>query len=460
MWTERYNALTEQQKRRHVKGAQAAPEAQRLGGRGYAPAKRMEGRSERQHAVDDLALVMRGGVEVDPTTNSASRSLSALNLDSNVDFDAGIRALRGSLRKAATAERIAESIQSDVLNRHDQSVRGDTGCVTGVPHDVAQLLNAADWRLQPHDVAHQTFKHFRGSFPIAVDTVATLGKCNLKKEAHVVLHAKLRAVRAALHQPAIHDEAPVITKEEAATHASDCHTAGFCVHGSDGRDVVAMRAQLRAAITRTRFPKANKLGRELLSTSGVVIVAVAEEVADVAPDAAVGGASPVTVHNNWLHLGVVDLRRAEFEGQTLGHSGGNLAIAGDCVEVGLEGQWVFQDSWSFVRYMDKRLHWYLRFFFLPDSSRPLGTIRPIQCNAVELTPWPAASNRAVLFWRGGRDVEKAKRREQRRLQKEAVGAAQPRLRERTRIDGIYNKVFHCHTKTDVFVLCKFYTQYF
>ena len=85
------------------------------------------------------------------------------------------------MRKAATAERVAESIQSDVLNRHDQSARDDTGCVTGVPHDVAQLLNAADWRLQPHDVAHQTFKHFRGSFPIAVDTVATLGKCNLKK---------------------------------------------------------------------------------------------------------------------------------------------------------------------------------------------------------------------------------------------------------------------------------------
>ena len=181
VWTERYNALTEQQKRRHVKGAQAASEAQRLGGRGYAPTKRMEGRSERQHAVDDLALVMRSGVEVDPTTNSASRSLSALNLDSNVDFDAGIRALRGSLRKAASAERIAESIQSDVLNRHDQSARDDTGCVTGVPHDVAQLLSAAEWRLQPHDVAHQTFKHFRGSFPTAVDTAATLGKCNLKK---------------------------------------------------------------------------------------------------------------------------------------------------------------------------------------------------------------------------------------------------------------------------------------
>jgi hypothetical protein len=37
-------------------------------------------------------------------------------------------------------------------------------------------LGRQDWRLQPHAVASRTFKHVRGSFPMAMEAIATLGK--------------------------------------------------------------------------------------------------------------------------------------------------------------------------------------------------------------------------------------------------------------------------------------------
>ena len=288
-------------------------------------------------ASDDLALVMRSGGELDPSSNSASRSLSALNLDANTDFDAGIRILRGQ-RTAAAADKVSANIQGELLDKHSRSARDATGCITGLPSEVAQVLGAEDWQLQPHDVGHSTFKHFRGSFPLAVEAAATLGKANSKVMFNVAMAAKLRSLRTELHKPATHDEAPPITREEATIHKSDCNSAGFCVHGSDGRDVVAMRLSLRKALTRTRFPKANKLGRELLSTSGIVIAAIAEEPIIAAVGVAAEAVPAVRVHNHWLHLGAFDLKRVEFEGQTLCISGCGLTINGECAEVNLEGQ--------------------------------------------------------------------------------------------------------------------------
>ena len=200
-----------------------------------------------------------------------------------------------------------------------------------------------------------------------------------------------------------------------------------------------MRLSLRKALTRTRFPIANKLGRGLLSTSGIVIAAIAEEPIIAAVGVAAEAVPAVRVHNHWLHLGAFDLKRVEFEGQTLCISGCGLTINGECAEVNLEGQWEFLDSWSFVRHKDKHLQWYLRFFYLPDMLRPLGTIRPIQCTGMELAPWPHPDSLlAVLFWDGGRDIARAKRNEERRLLREAAGAPQPRLRAGTRInDSIF-----------------------
>ena len=148
------------------------------------------------------------------------------------------------------------------------------------------------------------------------------------------------------------------------------------------------------------------------------------------------GAVPVvTIHTHWMHVAVMDLLRIDFEGQALSTNGHNLAIAGDCREVNLEDLWTFLGSWSFVRDKDTRLSWYLRFFFLPHSMRPLGAVRPIQCTAAELEPWPAPACRAVLFGNGARVVERARKLEERQLLKEAVSAAQPRLRAGTRING-------------------------
>ena len=96
------------------------------------------------------------------------------------------------------------------------------------------------------------------------------------------------------------------------------------------------------------------------------------------------------------------------------------------------GQWTFVDSWAFVRFIPKQLLWYLRFFYLPDTLRPLGTIKPSECTVAEMEPWPIGSSRELLFGNNAREVERAKRSEERRLLKEATDASQKRLPDGTR----------------------------
>ena len=125
--------------------------------------------------------------------------------------------------------------------------------LAGAPPGVAQLLDAEDWRLPPHDVAFDTFRHLRGSCPLAVEVVVTLGKANNNVACNVTMAAKLRELRALLHQPALHDAAPKTIRAEAFILNVQCNQAGFSVHGVDSRSVVVMRIQLRAAISRKPF---------------------------------------------------------------------------------------------------------------------------------------------------------------------------------------------------------------
>jgi hypothetical protein len=425
----RWSAMTDAQKTRYVRGGEAAKEAERLGGRGYAPTKKMVERDARQNLAADQIVAMKSGAEINPATNSASRALSALNLDADVDFDAGVRSLRRSLRNASAAEQVSLAIQDDVINRHDRESRGKSGSMQGIPDGVTEALPTDSWRLLPHDVALPTFKHFRGSFPLATDAAEILGQCNQKGCVSVAYNSKLMQFHTDIHRPAVHDNAPVITRAEATLCKWDCYLAGFCVHGADGRDVVAMRLQLRLALTKVRFPADNKTDRNLLSKGGVVICAVAERHAAVTAAGGVAAADAlVSVLNHWVHIGAIDLKAVEFEAQTLTIMGAsNLPLAEVRPEVNLEGTWQFVNSWDFVKEKDKSLKWYFRCFFLPALTRMLGKIRPLQCTVSEMVPWPNDDNRKVLFWNGARDSACAKRLEESRQMREARAAAQPRL---------------------------------
>jgi hypothetical protein len=196
---QRYANLSESEKGRHIRGASAAREAQRLGGRGYAPTKRMVDRGHANRAADERTVTMRAAGEIDPSTNSAARSLSGLKLDDDADFDHGIRLLRGSLRRATVADKVSESIQDVALTNHDETHRDSTGALRDVPHAVTS----------------RTFKHVRGSFPMAMEAIATLGKSKGNVNFTAKMTEKLTSLRRKLHRPAVHELAPPISKTEA-----------------------------------------------------------------------------------------------------------------------------------------------------------------------------------------------------------------------------------------------------
>jgi hypothetical protein len=141
---------------------------------------------------------------------------------------------------------------------------------------------------------------------------------------------------------------------------------------------------------------------------------------------AIGPAPPFVVQcNQWLHIGLQELKPIVFEGHRLEPrtSSDTIDIVEPCGEVTLVGQWQFESTWTFVRDLCKTHVWYMRFFRISSSGRPLGYLRPIQCIVNELEPLTGV-NLAVRFWNGQTDIDLAKRTEERRLTREASKAAE------------------------------------
>jgi hypothetical protein len=421
-----YNNLPAAEKQAYEAMASSANEAIKLGSRGFRPNKRIVTGTVNRKSAEERSRALREAAELDPSNTSAAKSLQSMNLCSSTDFDDGIRALKRGLRAAAASDTIVTAIQDDVLADHDRSSRSDGGPFSKIPPHVAEALGA-EWKVYPHSFL-SNFQHVRGSFPAATKAIGTLAKANGAYDVSKSLSSKLRNLGGELHKPARHDSMAKASREASAKLTSPCNEAGFCVHGAAGRDTRGMKAQLLNVLTLQRFnPGNNKSGRGVLLRSGIVVCAIGcSKPPGVMLAGAVGPQPPDVVEcNRWLHIGVMELRPNAFEAHTLElrTPADKLDTTEPCGEITLVGKWEFESTWTFVRDLCKTHFWFLRFFHFSSSARPLGRLEPIQCVVKELEPLRGMS-RALRFWNGKDDVDRAARLEHNRIQREFKKAAE------------------------------------
>ena len=154
---------------RKVRDVQAAMDA---GGRGYRPAKRMVRTLAKAKTNAEEAEMLRTSGELDPLSNTcAARALEALELSNNVDFDEGVRIIKGGLRDATVGDKVLNALQDEVISKHKTDNRDAGGRCNGLPKDFADVLGT-DFHLLPHELCGN-MHHLRGSFPQAVKAAGT-----------------------------------------------------------------------------------------------------------------------------------------------------------------------------------------------------------------------------------------------------------------------------------------------
>ena len=406
-----YDKLPPEERDRHVRAAADAAEAIKCGGRGYALSKQMlTAEARRTNTADQIAVFRRSG-EMDPCESSASRALGSLSLSAGTDFDDGIRTIKAGLRSTTVADGVASELQAQAIDEHAERQRNKDGAYNGLPKDIADVLGT-DWHLLPHEFPGQ-LRHMRGSFPMVAKVVGTFIQAKQTKAIPREFASKLFPMREEMHNPAMHDKAPRVHKQEAASNDLPCNVAGFCVHGTDGVLITVMHHALLRAIMVTKLPAANKVDRKSLGESRLVMYVSAVRVDVVHGPSDAFGVAPLPVQvllSEWIHLGHVDLIPRGFVGQRLDrYDGGSLWPGDGPAEIALQMRWDFLNAWRFVRYLDKTLIWTLRVFEFCQSPRILGEMDISRCTVSELAPWPRDANRAVVFWDGCRSIQKARR---------------------------------------------------
>ena len=166
----------------------------------------------------DTKKVLRRLGEVDPSNTSASRAVNALHITEDHDFDDGIRKLKCGVTNSNKAMEVAQAIQYEVINDHNNASRDANGDLIGLPRDVANLLGEG-WRPVPHDFK-SNLKHVRGSFASAVKATAAITQSDASKALAQHMGSKLRAFSDDLHQAAKHDTAPEISLKDAQSRKS------------------------------------------------------------------------------------------------------------------------------------------------------------------------------------------------------------------------------------------------
>ena len=277
---------------------------------GIAQPNEWSERSPKPKLLQKKAEMLRTSGDLDPLSNTcAARALKALDLSDNVDFDEGIRIIKGGLRDATVGDSVLNALQDEIISKHKTDNRDADGRCNGLPKDIADVLGTI-FHLLPHEFCGN-LRHLRGSFPQAVKAAGTLMSANQKKKVPMHLGQKLFEFREQIHEPAYHESSRKVKPAESAQNTLECNVAGFCVHGHDGVLVRAMHASLMQAVCLKRFPQQHP-GRKLLCTSGVVVCTLAGKTT-AAPEAAVGVHDPppapiVTAIAKWAHLGDVSLK--------------------------------------------------------------------------------------------------------------------------------------------------------
>jgi hypothetical protein len=100
---------------RFEQAAQDSREAIRLGGRGFAPDKREAERNVAREATQRNRDDTQQRGDVDPEHTLAAQTLHDLELGRDTDFDGGITRIKGGVRSASSAGRVALALHADVL---------------------------------------------------------------------------------------------------------------------------------------------------------------------------------------------------------------------------------------------------------------------------------------------------------------------------------------------------------
>jgi hypothetical protein len=359
---DKFDNVSQSERERLQRDGDAASEAARVGQRGFAPTKRGLERALSRQTRDEKLKALRDSIVVDPSRSSAALSLQGLDINENADFDDGVRIIKRHIRVATSADNIVRALQDEALESHNVQQRHRDGRLLGLPFGVAELLQE-NWNVLPHAFA-TTLMHTRGSFPTANKVVGAIVSVKSNVWVSQEYRKKLQEFRNKVHAPAYHDSQPKATKEAARKVELPCNVAGFCLHAAAGLLIRAMHAQLQRVIVSTRFPKINKEAHDLYDTNGIVLCALAERpMAPAGADGAAGAVLAKPVITKWVHVGACDRAPRAFFGHLLHLQVGQSSFDHESIvyEINLVGDWIFESSWQFCRFLDKELVWHLRF---------------------------------------------------------------------------------------------------
>ena len=205
---------------------------------GPSDSKKDNAKLMRQRESESRRLALTNEIEGNPEM-SAADSLAEWRIDDSVDFDTGIRTIKRSLKCAAEADSVVDALCQNCIEDHDTNVRGDCGAIPSLPTPIADILGD-NWRVLPH-AQFLNVKHVRGSFDAVSDAVGTIAKVHGQSKLLAPIHQKLQSYRDAVHAPCNHDQMQPLPPSHDGHRELLCNEAGFCVHGHDGREVIAQR---------------------------------------------------------------------------------------------------------------------------------------------------------------------------------------------------------------------------
>ena len=108
--------------------------------------------------------------------------------------------------------------------------------------------------------------------------MSTVGQCNGRRKFCATYSSKLRDLHTSMHHAHVRDTTPPLYKDASRQLHTDCEDAGCCVHGADGRRIIACRSQLLKLLATRRFPGSHKAQRAVLSTGRVVMLVIGDVV--------------------------------------------------------------------------------------------------------------------------------------------------------------------------------------
>ena len=299
-----YKDLPAETRQYHERCGEAASESARLSGQGFALSKTAQTRETAKQLQQQRRNANTQHCELNPEQTAAAVALKDLDISEDTPFDDGISRIKRGILDATASETVALALQGRSIDEYDRSVRNSDGLIADLPTEVSGLLDD-QWRLRRHLFA-PSLKHMRGPFQVGTRAAFSVAKMKGTTTLNSALGDCLVQYRKILHAPVLHEETETPTKEEQSILVMPCNLTGFCVHGSDGLDIRAMRSQLLRRIFGTRFK--SKQDAKLLDGLSVCICIYGHPKRHGGAVVGVAGAALPDEHVDdaviiWAHLG-------------------------------------------------------------------------------------------------------------------------------------------------------------